>query len=427
MLWSAVAVFAPLAMLIALYYRIAALDRSLPFAGLALLLSAIYGAATEALVQREKRPGLMAGSAVFATGSLAALALALTFALEKGWLTIALALIAPGATWVAGKRPIPLLRWLAAAIATVVVARIAYEPRIVGDEVGTTLVFNWLLYGYGVPAASFWLGGWLLRKRADDLPARIVDAAAILFSVLLVTWQIRHYVTRGQIYRPLRGHLEIMLFANAGLAMTIGLEHVRVRTRNVVHNIGALILAALTLLAVLANLIGAPDLQFSATPLGGGAFFNLILLGYGLPALLAIVLAMIARATRPMPYRVLAAATSVILALFYLTLEVRRLFHGPIMSGLTSDAEQYAYSTVWLAFGIVLLAVGFVLRSQPARFLALGVIALTIAKVFLFDTANIAGIYRALSVTGLGVVLLGIGWLYQRVLYPHAAVPADGT
>jgi len=259
------------------------------------------------------------------------------------------------------------------------------------------------------------------------LPARIVDVAAILFSVLLVTWQIRHYVTRGQIYRPLRGHLEIMLFANAGLAMTIGLEHVRVRTHNVVHNIGALILAALTLLAVLANLIGAPDLQFSATPLGGGAFFNLILLGYGLPALLAIVLAMIARATLPMPYRVLAAATSAILALFYLTLEVRRLFHGPIMSGLTSDAEQYAYSTVWLAFGIVLLAVGFVLRSQPARFLALGVIALTIAKVFLFDTANIAGIYRALSVTGLGVVLLGIGWLYQRVLYPHAAVPADGT
>jgi uncharacterized membrane protein len=30
-------------------------------------------------------------------------------------------------------------------------------------------------------------------------------------------------------------------------------------------------------------------------------------------------------------------------------------------------------------------------------------------------------------VTGLGVVLLGIGWLYQRVLYPHVAVPADGT
>jgi uncharacterized membrane protein len=51
---------------------------------------------------------------------------------------------------------------------------------------------------------------------------------------------------------------------------------------------------------------------------------------------------------------------------------------------------------------------------------------LTIAKVFLFDTANIAGIYRALSVIGLGVVLLGIGWLYQRVLYPQTAERSGG-
>ena len=110
------------------------------------------------------------------------------------------------------------------------------------------------------------------------------------------------------------------------------------------------------------------------------------------------------------------------LALFYLTLEVRRLFHGPILAGLTGDAEQYMYSTVWLLFGIVVLAVGFFLRSQPARLLALGVIAVTIAKVFIVDTASISGIFRALSMIGLGVVLLGIGWLYQRLLYPRLPV-----
>src|SRR5262252_9510825 len=157
------------------------------------------------------------------------------------------------------------------------------------------------------------------------------------------------------------------------------------------------------------------------------ALSSISLLGYGLPAALAIVLALIARTIRPLPYRIVAALTSVILALFYFTLEVRRIFHGPALAGITSDAEQYTYSTVWLMFGIALLAVGVVLRSQPARFLALGVIALTIAKVFLFDTANVAGIYRALSVTGLGVVLLGIGWLYQRVLFPEAAAPRDGA
>src|SRR6202034_2274877 len=90
------------------------------------------------------------------------------------------------------------------------------------------------------------------------------------------------------------------------------------------------------------------------------------------------------------------------------------------LAGPTSDAEQYTLSTVWLLFGIALLAVGFALRSQPARLLALGVITLTIAKVFIVDTASIRGIYRALSVIGLGVVLLGIGRLYQRLLYPRA-------
>jgi uncharacterized membrane protein len=307
----------------------------------------------------------------------------------------------------------------------VVVARVAWEPRIVGADIGDTPIFNWLLYGYGVPAAAFWTAGWLLQRRADDLPARMVDAGAILFTVLLAVLEIRHFVTGGDIYGPSNGIIEPMLYVNVGLAMTIGLERVRGRTGNIVHNAGALVIAALTLAAIAFDLALIADPRFGSTPVGG-AVFNLILLGYGLPAVLAITLALIARTTRPMPYRAVAAITAVTLALFYLTLEVRRLFHGPILAGVTTDAEQYTYSTVWLAFGIVLLAVGFVLRSQPARFLALGVIILTIAKVFLFDTANIAGIYRALSVIGLGVVLLGIGWLYQRVLYPQTAPRAQG-
>jgi uncharacterized membrane protein len=419
MLWSAAAVFAPLAMLVALYYRIAQFDRSLPFAALALLLAAIFALATETLVKREPRPGMMAASAMFATGTLGALALALTFALEKGWLTIALALTVPGIAWIAEQRPLPWLRRLAAIMVAVVVARVGYEPRIVGTDLGTTPIFNWLLYGYGVPAAAFWVAGWLLRRRADDLPARMVDAGAILFTVLLAVLEIRHYVTGGDIYQHTNGVVEAMLYLNVGLAMTIGLERVRGRTGSIVHNVGALLIAALTLFAVIVVLSAAWGARFNGTPMGG-AFFNLILLGYGLPAVLAIMLALIARTTRPLSYRIAATAAAVTLALFYLTLEVKRLFHGPVLAGSISDAEQYTYSTVWLAFGIALLAVGFFLRSQPARLTALAVIALTIAKVFIIDTASISGIYRALSVIGLGVVLLGIGWVYQHVLYPRA-------
>ena len=108
-IWSAAAVFTPLALLVALYARIAHLDRSIPFAILAVMLAAAYAAATEILAKRDDRPGLQASIALFATGTLAALALALTFALEKGWLTIALALMSAGTAWIsiAAADPVP--------------------------------------------------------------------------------------------------------------------------------------------------------------------------------------------------------------------------------------------------------------------------------------------------------------------------------
>jgi uncharacterized membrane protein len=228
----------------------------------------------------------------------------------------------------------------------VTVARIGYEPRIVGTDLGTTPIFNWLLYGYGVPALSFWVAGWLLRRRADDLPARMADAGAILFTVLLVIFEIRHYITGGDIYQPVSDITEAGLDVNAGLALTIGLERIRGRTGSIVHNVGALVIAALTLVAIVFELILAAEPRFADTPVDG-VFFNTILLGYGLPAVLAITLALIARTTRPMPYRVVAAITAVTLALFYLTLQTRRLFHGPILAGPTSDAEQYCRRCGW--------------------------------------------------------------------------------
>ena len=74
---------APIIILIALYYRITNFERSIPFAGLALCSRRCIGIATEVLAKREPRPGLAAAGALFATGTVAALALALTFALEK--------------------------------------------------------------------------------------------------------------------------------------------------------------------------------------------------------------------------------------------------------------------------------------------------------------------------------------------------------
>jgi len=423
-IWSAAGIFTPLALLIALYARIAHLDQSIPFAILAVLLAAAFAAATEILTRRKGRPGLAASTALFATGTLAALALALTFALDKGWLTIALALTSAGAAWVSTQRPIPFLRVLSSILAGIVVLRIGYEPRIAGDAVGTTPIFNWLLWGYGVPALSFWVGSLFLRRRGDDASSRSVEAAAILFTVLLVFLEIRHAVNGGDIYRDIPGLTETALQVCAALAMAIGLERLRLRSGSIVHNISAILL---TLFAGAAALFG---LLFWDNPVIwriviGGEFINELLLGYAAPAVLALLLSYAVAGQRPRAYGNTIAAAALVFALTYVSFEIRRLYRGPVLTGgVTSDVEQYTYSIAWLVFGVLLLVIGILVNSQRARLASAVVIALTIGKVFLIDLSTLTGVYRALSFMGLGLVLVAIGWFYQKVLFRKVAAPA---
>lgn len=422
-IWAAAGVFTPLAILIALYARIAQLDRSIPFAIIAIALAGAFAAATEILTRREARPGQMIATALFATGTLAALALAFTFALEKGWLTIALALMSLGTAWISMKRPIPFLRALAAILAGIVVLRVGYEPRIAGDDVGTTPIFNWLLLGYGIPAASFWLGSIFLRRRGDDAPLRGVEAAAILFTVLLAFTEIRHYINSGDIYSVSSSLVEVGLQVCVALAMAIGLERLRVRTGSIIHNIGALLLTWFAGLAILFGLF------FIVNPLIwrieiAGPFVNPLILGYAIPAVLALLLSYAVAGRRAAAYANTIAGGALVLALAWITLEIRRLYHGPYLnSGTTFDVEQYTYSVAWLGFGVVLLGLGLLLPSQRARLASAVMIAVTILKVFLVDMSNLTGAYRAFSFIGLGLVLVAIGWLYQRILFRQTKTP----
>jgi uncharacterized membrane protein len=252
----------------------------------------------------------------------------------------------------------------------------------------------------------------------------VVDSGAILFTVLLAVLEIRHLMNNGDVYAD-NGKLgEIALQVCVFLAMAIGLEHVRARTNNIVHNIGALIIAGLALMLTVFGLWIGVNPVVTGDPVGGPAI-NLILLGYGLPALLAITLAMKTRGTRPKGYRICAAAFAVLLALSYLTLQVTRFYHGSVLTeGPTSNPERYTYSVVWLTFGVVLLFAGIFLRSQPARLASAAIVTLTVAKVFLVDMSDLTGVFRALSFIGLGLVLVGIGWVYQRLLFPQRAAPS---
>jgi uncharacterized membrane protein len=205
------------------------------------------------------------------------------------------------------------------------------------------------------------------------------------------------------------------------LAMAIGLERLCVRSGSIVHDIGALLLTAV------AGLISLFGLLLLENPLlwpidVGGAFINRLLLGYAVPAVLMLLLSYAAAGRRPAFYANSIAASALVMALSYVTFEIRRLYHGPrLTTGVTSDVEQYTYSIAWLVFGVALLGIGIVSRSQRARLASAAVIGLTILKAFLIDMSSLTGVYRALSFIGLGLVLVTIGWLYQRILFRRPA------
>jgi uncharacterized membrane protein len=77
-------------------------------------------------------------------------------------------------------------------------------------------------------------------------------------------------------------------------------------------------------------------------------------------------------------------------------------------------ARDFTYSAVWMIYGAALMWVGFARRSSFLRWQAMALIAVTVAKVFVFDTSHLERIYRITSFIALGVLLLAISFAYQR-------------
>ena len=147
-----------------------------------------------------------------------------------------------------------------------------------------------------------------------------------------------------------------------------------------------------------------------------------------MPAVLMLLLSYASVGQRGTAYANMIAGGALIFALSYVTLEIRRLYHGPLVDiGPISGAEQYTYSIAWLVFGVVLLGIGIAVNSQRARLASAAVIGLTTLKAFLVDMSTLTGVYRALSFICLGLVLVAIGWLYQRILFRRQPAPSPAA
>ena len=127
------------------------------------------------------------------------------------------------------------------------------------------------------------------------------------------------------------------------------------------------------------------------------------------------------RRTESVPYggavRLLPAGGAALLFVL-LNLEIADFFaegRAPSFNVLSpSLSEGLAYTLSWALFAIALLVAGLLVKSRPARIAALVLLVVTILKCFLFDLAQLGGLYRVASFVGLAACLAAVALLLQR-------------
>jgi uncharacterized membrane protein len=421
--WSLLSALYGAAALALAYWRLNDLALLLPWSIVCLILSAVHLAFAERLrTWRFKDKFHRRAFGVHALACAGFLAAAIPLWVEREWLPVLWSLLMPLIAWIANKIEEPWLRrglWVAAPAVLIAV----FDS---GFPAGDRPIFNWLAYGLGVPTLSFAATAWLVRRAADLRLMLLLQAGALILGFLLVTLEIRH-LFHGAAFKSApfgfaeAGTLTLLWGVLALGTWRLAQRRGEARLRWIAYGLA---LAAALLTVGVTWAIANPFL--SPIPVRGWPILNSALYVFGTGFALFMAMAAMARRSRldPAQRRVttgVAAAIGLIDGLLGVSALNRHLFQGAIIDlnqayPRWSDAEFYGYSVAWLIYGGLILALAIWRRLPALRHAAAGIIVLVVFKVFLGDAHDLQGLYRFASFLGLGLTLLALGYLYQRML-----------
>ena len=71
----------------------------------------------------------------------------------------------------------------------------------------------------------------------------------------------------------------------------------------------------------------------------------------------------------------------------------------------------------WAVYALILLTIGVKSKSSSLRWLSLGLLVVTLGKVFLHDLGELEDLYRVGSLVGLALSLIIVSLIYQRFVF----------
>ena len=340
---------------------------------------------------------------------------------------------------------IPALRWSAAGFALLSAAH-TLLIRIADGDVSERIILNELWIYFALPAVLCAAAAWLLSRKSkdakhNDIWSEGLKALTLTFTALFFVFQIRHFMNGGNVLSDTFGFDEMALQVMVGLSFTLGgtllgrpdktdilaPNQKRPPHELLIPGLATAVSVATLFMFVMGICIRYNPLFTDDTFIKGGALINSLALAYLLPALALAAITYLSRAHRPKPYVQITGALSLVAIMLYLTTMVRFMFAGNnihLLDNPLKDAELYTISAVWLVFGIALLIAGLKLKQKDIRLASALVITLTVLKAFLVDMASLEGVLRAMSFVVLGIVLIVIGRVYQKLLFSQTTKEA---
>jgi hypothetical protein len=248
----------------------------------------------------------------------------------------------------------------------------------------------------------------LLKRTAPDSPARnaqlaLFGGAALFFITLVFPIQFdRQWITVGW---ALEGAALCWLFHR-------------------VPHPGLRLAGIALLVAVFARLALNPAV-LSYHPRAAFPIFNWYLYTYGIAT---VCLFIAARLLAPPRHLVLGSnappllyAFGTVLAFLLVNIEIADYFSTPGAAALTFEfsgnfARDMSYSIAWALFALLLLIVGMRKRAAAVRYASLGLLGITVVKLFFHDLSQLDQLYRIGAFVVVAIIAILASFLYQRFL-----------
>ncbi len=370
--------------------------------------------------------------AILSCTATAFLSIALTIELKHEFLSVAFALQLLATAWIATRLPmIGALRTITGALACVFAFLLSsqillliqltfyslFETKLYLQQ--SVPIVNWPLFQLGVPAACFALASILLRRQKDGGLVNWFEAAAVALTGIMGYYLSRNLLHPGENILFIKaGFTERGIITNVFFLYGLGCIFLGQRyLRDTVIKGGFLLAAVASFRICYFDLLLYNPL-WTHQSVGNIAFFNSLLLPYGLPI---AWLCLLNKSLESHPRaRKWSNAFMALLGFTLVSLNIRQIFHGEYLDSRIlggSNAETYTYSAIWLLMGLGMLFMGTLKKNVSIRKASLILVLFTVGKVFLYDASELEGLYRVLSFFGLGISLIGISWFYTRFVF----------